>query len=481
MDGAGDFTRAGEGTIGETGGTLRAALDALPDGVLLTDAGGTVLWVNRRFCEMFRHAPSAARGRRISLVSGPFAQQAEGRAVEEAVARADGHVETICFNADGEAFPALVRARRLDGTELRVVCVGEQLELQRLRAELVVKAEAAARERETLRVACEALADPVLVADDSDRLLLANAAARRLFGFGAGEHIGRPLTDLPIPAPVRGFWLTFLGSSEPSAERTVLLPAGESRAASVLGFMRVRSPRGYPLASVVVVRAPRAAASGEAARDLLFRAGQSLRTPLTTLQGLAGSLVAQPELAADERINLLKIVHDESRRIGLVLDEMLELAQFDAEEGALAPRRLDLAALAREAANARVAAEPGLKITVEGPLAPAHVHADPPQLRRAVELLLEALLRRAGPGGGVEVSVAAGESGGALTARDRGATPRSDELMRLFEPLSPLPGVTGESPQIGLALLQRIVEAHGGAVHADAPAEGGLRVTIELP
>ncbi len=481
MDGAGDLTRSGEGAIGDMAGTLRAALDALPDGVVVADAAGTVLWVNRRYCEIFRCAPSAVRGRPVAVVCGPFAQQAEGRAVEQVVSAAEGHVETICFNADGEAFPALVRARRLEAGNLRVVVVGEQLELQRLRAELVVKAEAAARERETLRVSCEALADPVLVADDADRLLLANAAARRLFGFGPGEHIGRPLTDLPLPAPVRGFWLTFLGSSEPAAERTVLLPAGESRTASVLGFMRVRSPRGYPLASVVVVRPPRTASSGTAARDLLARLGHALRTPLASVQGLAATLVADPGTPAEDRASYLKILYEESLRIGLVLDEMLELAQFDAEEGALAPRRVDLAALAREAANARTAREPGLGIAIEAAPAPAYVHADPPQLRRAVDLLLAALLRRAGPGGTVDVAVSGGEAGGTLAARDRGAAPAPDELVRLFEPLAPLPGAEGGAPQIGLALVQRIVEAHGGAVHADAPPEGGLRVTLELP
>jgi len=112
-----------------------------------------------------------------------------------------------------------------------------------------------------------------------------------------------------------------------------------------------------------------------------------------------------------------------------------------------------------------------------------HLLVDHALIVRLLSNLLENAVRYAGRG---RILLAAERRGGLATIRisDEGPGVDHEHLDRLFEPFyradpsrSRRTGASG----LGLMIVRRAVEAHGGTVHAEPASSGGLAVILELP
>jgi signal transduction histidine kinase len=92
--------------------------------------------------------------------------------------------------------------------------------------------------------------------------------------------------------------------------------------------------------------------------------------------------------------------------------------------------------------------------------------------------LLDNAVHAASPEGEVRVSAAGSAGGVAVAVEDSGPGVDDTTARRLFEPL-----ITTKERGIGLglALVKRIVERHGGSVGYDRAPAGGARFTVRLP
>jgi len=110
----------------------------------------------------------------------------------------------------------------------------------------------------------------------------------------------------------------------------------------------------------------------------------------------------------------------------------------------------------------------------------ADVTGDAELLRRAFENVLRNALRFSPGGGVIAVALAEGPEQVVVTIEDEGPGVRPEQLARLFEPFHRGEGETGGFG-LGLAIAQRAVIVHEGAITAENRAQGGLRVRIALP
>ncbi|HEY6928293.1 MAG TPA: ATP-binding protein, partial [Thermoanaerobaculia bacterium] len=139
--------------------------------------------------------------------------------------------------------------------------------------------------------------------------------------------------------------------------------------------------------------------------------------------------------------------------------------------------RADLARLAADSVAAYAGA-PGIRWTVDVPADLAAL-ADARLISRVLSNLLGNAVDALGERGG-EIRLAARRQDGRvwITVEDNGPGVSPTILPRLFEPyFSAKSGGTG----LGLAIAKKIVEEHGGSISADNQADGGLRVTFDLP
>jgi hypothetical protein len=116
--------------------------------------------------------------------------------------------------------------------------------------------------------------------------------------------------------------------------------------------------------------------------------------------------------------------------------------------------------------------------------APAPASGDPVLLERVAGNLLENAVRHNRPGGWVEVATGVRDGAAELVVGNSGPVVDPARVPDLFEPFRRGPvdrvaPVAGSG--LGLSIVRAVVRAHGGAVEAVAPPEGGLRVAVRLP
>jgi signal transduction histidine kinase len=143
----------------------------------------------------------------------------------------------------------------------------------------------------------------------------------------------------------------------------------------------------------------------------------------------------------------------------------------------LARETVELAGVLKGAA-ASVRRPEAVSLALEGIEGLPAVRGDPVQLRQVFANLIENAVHAASPAGSVVVRGRADEGGVALEVDDTGPGVAPATRRRLFEPLI----TTKENGVgLGLALVKRIAERHGGSVeYSDRPG-GGARFTVVLP
>ncbi|WP_144019008.1 cell wall metabolism sensor histidine kinase WalK [Demequina sp. NBRC 110056] len=214
-------------------------------------------------------------------------------------------------------------------------------------------------------------------------------------------------------------------------------------------------------------------------REFVADASHELRTPLTTVLGYSelhrkGAL----RLKADQT-DAWSRTEAEALRMKRLVDDMLELAKYDAEP-TLAREALDLAALAADVAEGAATAFPDTSFTTTGEAVTATVDAD-----RVRQALLNVLTNAATHGGStVDIVAAATDAGARLTITDDGPGMPPEVAARATERF-----VRGDASRqratggagLGLAITAAIVEAHGGTLTVESQPGAGTTVTFTLP
>ena len=209
-----------------------------------------------------------------------------------------------------------------------------------------------------------------------------------------------------------------------------------------------------------------------------------LRTPLRAISGLAEILLKNP--AGDltpEVQRCVKLIHRGSSEMDQLIDSIMAFSRL----GHHAPVRLpvDLAALCQEVFHdlAGARANRAVTFTVQ-PLAP--VSGDPALLRQVlVNLLANALkFTRLAEPAVIEVGMARPEDSGSpiFFVRDNGVGFDMEQADRLFVMFQRLyHGQEFEGSGVGLAMVRRIIERHGGQVWAEAEPGVGATFFFTLP
>jgi two-component system OmpR family sensor kinase len=146
---------------------------------------------------------------------------------------------------------------------------------------------------------------------------------------------------------------------------------------------------------------------------------------------------------------------------------------------------LDAAEVARDTVRGAtaLAAERGVRLSVDAP-GPAPVVADRARIVQLLLVLIDNAIDHSPADADITVRVRTDPPQVAITVEDRGPGIAPEDLERIFEPFTRLPGTTRHGSGgtgLGLAIARRIAEAHGGSISAASPATGGARFTVSLP
>ena len=223
-------------------------------------------------------------------------------------------------------------------------------------------------------------------------------------------------------------------------------------------------------------------ASEERLRRFLADASHELRTPLTSIRGYAEAFRLGPARNPVELEKAMSRIEGEAARMGVLVDELLQLARLD-EVRERVRRPVDLATVAAEACADARAANPGRRIELAAGASP-EVIGDEGQLHQVAANLLRNAAQHTPSGTPIEVSVSSSGGDATLAVRDHGEGLPPGAAERAFDRFwrherSPRPEDGGAG--LGLAIVAAITEAHGGrAVARDTP-DGGAVFEVILP
>lgn len=223
--------------------------------------------------------------------------------------------------------------------------------------------------------------------------------------------------------------------------------------------------------------------ANEELKSFAYSVAHDLRAPLRAINGFAGVLVEDhgPALDTEARQALERITAN-GTRMSRLIDDLLALSRVSTLD--VQPRRIEMASMVREVCeelvgNDRSAVE--LTLPTDLPLAAG----DPSLIRQVwVNLVANALkFSRDRSPARIEIGgLTAGADFVTYFVRDNGAGFDMKYLGKLFGPFQRLHRADEfEGTGIGLALVKRIVQRHGGAVWAESSEGQGALFAFTLP
>ena len=222
----------------------------------------------------------------------------------------------------------------------------------------------------------------------------------------------------------------------------------------------------------------------EQRRDLVADVAHELRTPLSNIQGY---LEALKDGLIEPDADTLDTIHQQVVHLARLVEDLRLLAQ--AEGGALdlylEPNSLEeVLSRSVEAFRARPEAN-GVDLSLEVATGLPLVILDRTRIAQVVGNLLENAVHHTPQGGVVKVSAAATGTGGArVTVEDSGEGIAPGEIALVFERfhrVDPSRSRATGGAGLGLTIAKQLVEAHGGAIHAESTQGRGSRFIFELP
>jgi signal transduction histidine kinase/DNA-binding NarL/FixJ family response regulator len=223
--------------------------------------------------------------------------------------------------------------------------------------------------------------------------------------------------------------------------------------------------------------------------EILGKVAHDLKNPLGVITGrtemMADFLEAVPVSADKVRSQVQHIRQSAERLIGMV-DTLLADAMADALNISIRRESIDVAALVKEVVEA---SRPLLdrkqqRIDVEA-LESLTVSGDPDRLREAIDNLVSNANKYSPIGGRIRMSVARSGDDTVIRVSDNGPGLSPEDMSRLFgrfQRLSAKPTAGESSTGLGLSIVKRIVELHGGQITAESLGPGaGTTFTIALP
>ncbi|HSJ55991.1 MAG TPA: ATP-binding protein [Anaerolineae bacterium] len=378
----------------------------------------------------------------------------------------------LCHALTGQVATAIDNARLYQSVD----------EQARRLADLLRVREEEAMQRQAI---LESIAEGVVVASETEDVVMANAAAERILGLSREKLIGRTIKRL--------YAELWRAGARQQGDGAVFQWGNKEVTGSLAP---VKMPDGTLLGYVAVFRDVTRERQAELAKgQFIETVSHELRTPMTSIKGYVQLLAAGAVgPVSPQQRHFLNIVGTNTERMVSLVNNLIAISEMDRGAVTVQPICVDLANVIREAVNAiRQDAEGrdlDLVLTLPPTLAPAW--GDAQQLRQVMDHLLDNAIRYTPHGGRITVWVAEAQLDDrgvsrvdlVVSVRDTGVGIPKEDHDRIFQKfyrgdneLSIEAGGTG----VGLAIVRSLVQAHGGKVWVESEPGVGSTFSFTVP
>ncbi len=329
------------------------------------------------------------------------------------------------------------------------------------------------------------MADGMVTIDPDGRIGAFNSAAEEITGLKFEEVRGRALGEIFDLPELRGSLEA--GISQTAPYRCEIPFAREDRALTLgLTISPLKDEKGdyggllcmfqdvtlIKKMEAEIKKKDRLAAIGEMSAGM----AHEIRNPLASLSGSLQILKEELSLSGDN-LNLMDIALNEMERLDRIVTEFLIYAgpKMPAME------ECDMAQIIRETANLIKSggkSEEGVELVLDVPEEPVRILADQGQMRQVLlNLALNAVQSLSGPGT-VTIKLIQNNRDVSIIVEDNGSGIPKEDMDKIFYPFySTKEGGSG----LGLSIVYRIVEDHGGRINVESHPGKGSRFMVKIP
>ena len=327
-----------------------------------------------------------------------------------------------------------------------------------------------------------AMHDALLVVDSNRQVILTNQTFREL--FDAPEiSLATPLLEIVrVPALDRLLSDAFGGNGPVRCE----LALDESQIE--LHVVATKNEAGQITGALVLFHdITELKKMDQVRRDFVANVSHELRTPLSILRGYIETLLDTPKTPREELSRILRVMDRHSKRLELLVEDLLTLARLESGNLDLQLGTVDLSNFFREMIRdwEKKLTSKQLNMIVDVPPDLSPIRVDRTRLQEAIYNLLDNAVKYSRKHGQIRLSARQRDGEIELTVSDDGIGITKEDLPRIFERF--YRADKARSPDkvrgtgLGLAIVKHIAQLHGGRVEADSELGKGTTIRVLIP
>jgi PAS domain S-box-containing protein len=506
----GELMRSAQRRAREEHEQLQTTLASIGDAVIATDKDGRITTINAVAESLTGWKKCDALGQPLDTVFNIVNEQTRKPVTNPAMrALSEGVVvglanHTVLIGKDGNERPIDDSAAPIrDGQGQIIGCVlvfRDITDRRRVEGELA-KRLADAR---FLAAIVESSTDAILSKSLDGVIHTWNAAAQRMFGYTAEQAIGRHISFL-IPADradeeERNTKRIRAGEAVEHFETVRRRSDGETVHVS-LTLSPIRDEQGRVIGASKIVRditdrkhteervyglLSELKRADRRKDEFLATLAHELRNPLAPIRNTLEILKrAQGQVEAFE--DICGMMERQVNHLSRLVDDLLDVSRIVRDRMELRKEQVELNSIVHQSIEAcgTLAERGGLQLTVNIAPQPIYLHADPVRLSQVFGNLLNNACKYTDPGGKVVLAIEREGSDVVVKVTDTGVGIPTDKLSSVFEMFAQIDRTLERSQGglgIGLMLVKRLVEMHGGTVTAHSEGPGmGSEFVVRLP
>ena len=221
--------------------------------------------------------------------------------------------------------------------------------------------------------------------------------------------------------------------------------------------------------------------------DFIANVSHELRTPIAMLQGYSEAIIDGVVTTEEERIDMIRVIYDESQRMSRLVTDLLDLARMESGHMSLYKEDVPLVSVIERMTHKfdQTAKEKHVSLEIETDFSDETlISIDEDRIEQVLTNLIDNAIRHTPADGSVTVSMTNEQNFAKVQVMDTGQGIPQDDLPYVFERFykadkarTRSKGGTG----LGLAITKNIVEAHNGKISVDSVEQQGTTFTFYLP
>lgn len=223
--------------------------------------------------------------------------------------------------------------------------------------------------------------------------------------------------------------------------------------------------------------------TNRARQDFVANVSHEIESPLTSIQGFAHTL-RDNTLPEAQRLEYLNIIGEESRRLSMLSKQLLTLSSLDYDEHALQKTSFDLRAQLRQVIQIMEWHLTEKELAVRLHAGELTLQGDPNLLYQVWMNLVTNAIKYTPAGGTISIVAHLEADQCIVTVKDTGEGIPADQLPMIFDRFykgDPSRSRERNSSGLGLAIAQKIIQAHNGTIEVTSVPGEGTTFTVSLP